>query len=250
MADAETLERNLDGFKNWFNSIGGFGEYLTYFFQYYGPFFREYQETQMFVYTKLHKEFTKNVETAVNFWLQSQGLTESDLEQFLEFAQQKGDAEADNIVNMLIHMLDYHLWIKYIFELKKTTEIKEDYDEADERWKVIGGTGVDWSVDWWEAWTDKEWEEWWAENGEDSKWEDDFWEKKQDEWAETDWNVNAHGEQTGAGAEPSLVAVCVPEGVGAGMELQVQTPDGQLLTTVVPEGVAPGDTFNVQYVPL
>ena len=32
--------------------------------------------------TKLHKEFTKNVETAVNFWLQSQGLTESDLEQF------------------------------------------------------------------------------------------------------------------------------------------------------------------------
>ena len=39
-------------------------------------------------------------------------------------------------VNMLIHMLDYHLWIKYIFELKKTTEIKEDYDEADERWKV------------------------------------------------------------------------------------------------------------------
>ena len=39
-------------------------------------------------------------------------------------------------VNMLIHMLDYHLWIKYIFELKKTTEIKEDYDETDERWKV------------------------------------------------------------------------------------------------------------------
>ena len=22
--------------------------------------------------------------------------------------------------------------------------------------EVIGGTGVDWSVDWWEAWTDKE----------------------------------------------------------------------------------------------
>jgi len=46
---------------------------------------------------------------------------------------------------------------------------------------------------------------------------------------------------------PQLLAVTCPDGVAAGDQLQVATPDGQTLLVSVPEGIGPGMVFNVSY---
>lgn len=52
----------------------------------------------------------------------------------------------------------------------------------------------------------------------------------------------------GAGAaEPATMTVLVPEGVAPGQQVQVTSPDGQLLVVAVPEGCTPGVAFNVAY---
>ena len=68
--------------------------------------------------TKLHKEFTKNVETAVNLWLQSQGLTESDLEQFairllhhVWFGTQPFEDSGLAEIMRLVHLVDRDAWL-------------------------------------------------------------------------------------------------------------------------------------------
>jgi len=45
------------------------------------------------------------------------------------------------------------------------------------------------------------------------------------------------------------VAVTVPAGVGAGESVAFESPDGQQLTAVVPDGLAEGETFNVSVMP-
>lgn len=48
---------------------------------------------------------------------------------------------------------------------------------------------------------------------------------------------------------PSNVSVVVPAGASAGMHLQVVTPDGKMITTLIPEGAVPGSSFNVPIPP-
>ena len=53
-----------------------------------------------------------------------------------------------------------------------------------------------------------------------------------------------------ASPAPMVLTVSVPAGVGPGMALQIQAPDGQLLQVVVPPGLIPGQSFQVAYRPL
>ena len=50
---------------------------------------------------------------------------------------------------------------------------------------------------------------------------------------------------TAVGAEPRAMQVVVPEGVMPGQAFNVQTPTGAMLRTVVPEGVEPGQTIMI-----
>ena len=43
--------------------------------------------------------------------------------------------------------------------------------------------------------------------------------------------------------------VTVPDGAAAGQVMAVQTPDGVMMQTVVPEGLKPGDQFMLQLAP-
>ena len=46
----------LGEFKSWYTDVEGFGGYLKHFMAHYGHFFREKQETHLFVYSKLHQD--------------------------------------------------------------------------------------------------------------------------------------------------------------------------------------------------
>ena len=48
------------------------------------------------------------------------------------------------------------------------------------------------------------------------------------------------------GTKPgTMFAVTVPEGVCGGQPMQVQTPDGQMVQTLVPDGLKAGDAFQM-----
>jgi hypothetical protein len=57
-----------------------------------------------------------------------------------------------------------------------------------------------------------------------------------------------HGYSSGCPAvspQPAQMAVTLPPGVQAGQSLQINTPDGRVLTVITPPGVAPGGQFLV-----
>eukprot|EP00929_Paragymnodinium_shiwhaense_P069947 TRINITY_DN35357_c0_g1_i1.p1 TRINITY_DN35357_c0_g1~~TRINITY_DN35357_c0_g1_i1.p1 ORF type:complete len:240 (-),score=58.06 TRINITY_DN35357_c0_g1_i1:213-932(-) len=221
-------EEYLLEFKAWYVSVDGFGQYLQYFLGHYGDFFREAQETHAFVYTKLHKEFSSNLESAVNAWLASKGLSEEHLTSILECGQ--GNAETDGIVTALLAMMEYHTWIQYIFALKKNPAALKLAEDAyrEPGWQRIGDADVVWDVRWWERWTDGEWDDWWRQrrDWEMDEWEDwwskrDVWQgdwtAKQREWGDRTWTHDsaAHA-AAGYGAAPSQPV--------AGHYGQLQTP--------------------------
>ncbi|CAD7930285.1 unnamed protein product [Amoebophrya sp. A25] len=49
---------------------------------------------------------------------------------------------------------------------------------------------------------------------------------------------------------PASMALLVPEGCGGGSTVNFATPDGQNLSTVVPDGLVPGQAFEVSYTPV
>lgn len=55
---------------------------------------------------------------------------------------------------------------------------------------------------------------------------------------------------SGAANSMATFAAQVPEGAQAGSTISVTTPDGQHLQVSVPEGLGPGTSFDVSYVPL
>lgn len=207
----------------------------------------------MFIYTKLHKEFTANLQKAVDVWLASRGMTEENLEQMLAHALAQGDQEADQIVDMLLGMLEYHRWVHDIFELKKHEQVADllgdETSEAyfkprtEDGWKKLGDMDVEWGTDWWAAWTDDEWEKWWDSDAREH-WESDWWEDKQEAWADKEW-AEPDAPAPAAEADPNLIYVVVPDGVNAGDQLQVTAPNGQALLATVPDGLGPGDQFAV-----
>lgn len=263
----------LEEFKTWFTAVDGFGDYLKHFLAHYGPFFRENQETHCFVYTKLHKEFSRNLESAVEVWLKSKGLTEAHLEAMIEYGDSQGDQHTAGIVQALSQMLEYHTWIEYIFNLKKNPDMTKMLDDQYSKpgWDKIGDSEVKWETQDWEKWTDVEWDQWWGKHQEwtDEEWDDWYnsqnnwdgqWEDKADDWAKKNWNAGGYG-GTGAqlpeaparettSAEAAVLNVAVPDGVCAGSSLQIAAADGQQLIVVVPEGLNPGDVFSISYTPL
>ena len=52
-------------------------------------------------------------------------------------------------------------------------------------------------------------------------------------------------DEAAAPAEAGTLLVTVPEGVSAGMQLEIQAPDGRTLAVTVPEGVFPGQQLQV-----
>lgn len=58
------------------------------------------------------------------------------------------------------------------------------------------------------------------------------------------------GSSTVAVESQQYFSVALPEGVAAGQELQVQTPDGQMLTVLAPVGCVAGQAISVAYTPL
>jgi hypothetical protein len=46
---------------------------------------------------------------------------------------------------------------------------------------------------------------------------------------------------------PRTFEVAVPVGLSGGMQVQVQTPDGQTALVAVPDGLQSGQSFSVQY---
>eukprot|EP00434_Breviolum_minutum_P005231 symbB.v1.2.004611.t1/scaffold255.1/size249928/1 len=168
----------------------GFGHYLRHFLAHYGHFFRDHQETHLFVYTKLHQEFVENLERAVHVWLTSKDLGDEHLEAMLGYAHAAGDVETSGIVDALTRMLEYHSWIEYIFGLKNSPEaenwMKEQWYKPG--WEAIGDSELRWSVQGWEQWTDEEWQNWWSQRRE---WSDDEWElwyQEQNDWSQSWWD--------------------------------------------------------------
>mmetsp|Transcript_151796 Transcript_151796/g.487087 ORF Transcript_151796/g.487087 Transcript_151796/m.487087 type:complete len:173 (+) Transcript_151796:268-786(+) len=150
-------------------------------------YFDCYSEEHALVYTQLHREFSSQLEQAIDGWLKTHDLCEDDLGSMLEQARLRGDGEGDAAVGALLGMLDYQPWIGNIFVLKRLS------DEA---------------------------------------------------------FAAAAASSPGTEATPPLsLRVAVPEGVQPGQEVQVSTPDGQLLVVVVPEGCHTGFEFDVAYVP-
>ncbi|CAE7237719.1 EB1C [Symbiodinium natans] len=204
----------LAEFKSWYTDQEGFGGYLRHFLAHYGHFFREKQETHLFVYSKLHEEFRENLEKAVSAWLAAKGLAEWHLEAMLEYAQETGDVETSGIVNAMIRLLEYQTWIEYIFGLKESPEIQELLANQWHQpgWDRIGDSEVDWTIKQWEAWTDEEWHSWWASRQQwtdeeweewwqgQSHWRDDWWDDKSAQWTDKTWNTaGGYGQDAGAG---------------------------------------------------
>ena len=52
-------------------------------------------------------------------------------------------------------------------------------------------------------------------------------------------------DEAAAPTEAGTLLVTVPEGVSAGMQLEIQAPDGRTLAVTVPEGVLPGQQLQV-----
>lgn len=271
-------ESSLTEFKAWFTDVDGFGSYLQHFLAHYGHFFREHEETHAFIYTKLHKEFSKNLENAVDAWLSSKGLTQDHLDKMLQYAKTHGDAKVQGIVDALLSMLEYTTWIAYILNLKQDQTVppwfRDEYSQPG--WDTIGGAKIEWNVKWWETWSDTEWDQYWAEKKQwsEGEWEgwwaqqdtwNSGWEDKSSSWTNKTWTSPALGTGgyavgTSTGYQPqdaprdpapstapAQLTVSVPDGVTVGSILQVQTPDGQVLTVSVPEGVGVGETFVVPY---
>mmetsp|Transcript_6425 Transcript_6425/g.13173 ORF Transcript_6425/g.13173 Transcript_6425/m.13173 type:complete len:270 (+) Transcript_6425:61-870(+) len=254
----------LEEFKAWYTAVDGFGEYLKHFLAHYGHFFREHQETHAFVYTKLHREFSWNLEAAVNAWLASKGLTEEHLAAMLEYAQSQGDQHTHGIVDAMLTMMEYQSWIKYILDLKQNPQVVQLVEEQASKagWDRLGDAEVYWGVKSWEQWSDAEWENWWAprQNWSDGDWEDWWgeqeswsgnWTEKTGAWRDKTWTwEEPEGQEALPEAGATILTVAVPEGLVPGAQLQVATPDGQVLVVTVPEGAGPGDTFSVSYEPL
>eukprot|EP00435_Cladocopium_sp_Y103_P026981 s1595_g6.t1 len=196
----------LAEFKTWYVDSDGFGHYLRHFLAHYGHFFRDQQETHLFVYTKLHKEFVENLERAV----QMKGLTEEHLESMLRYAQDTGDVEASGIVDAMTRMLEYHSWIDYIFGLKSSAEVQDLIKDQwfKPGWEAIGESEVRWSVQDWEQWTDEEWNSWWSSRRdwsdeeweqwyqEQNDWSQHWWDDKWEQWADKNWS-GGYGAPTG-----------------------------------------------------
>ena len=47
----------------------------------------------------------------------------------------------------------------------------------------------------------------------------------------------------------ALASIVIPQGVAAGQLMQFQTPDGQTMQVVVPNGLGPGMQMQVGYTP-
>lgn len=209
MASYESWEEALSDFKFWYTAVDGFGVYLRHFLAHYGHFFRDGQETHLFVYSKLHKEFSENLERAVNAWLASKSMTDSDLESMLNFAKANGDEETDGIVDAMITMLEYHSWITYITGLKKKPEVAQLLEDQwfKSGWEKIGDSEVHWNTSMSEAWTDQEWNEWiasreqWSDEeweqwwAEQAHWDSNSWEGQSEAWANKSWTAQAGYEQ-------------------------------------------------------
>jgi len=56
----------------------------------------------------------------------------------------------------------------------------------------------------------------------------------------------AYAQQPAFARQPVTLQVAVPQGVGAGQQLQVQAPDGRTVLITVPPGVGPGAVLQVQ----
>mmetsp|Transcript_19048 Transcript_19048/g.44784 ORF Transcript_19048/g.44784 Transcript_19048/m.44784 type:complete len:209 (-) Transcript_19048:129-755(-) len=125
VAQSDKLNTLLPDFKRWFASINGFGDYLRTFFTHYQNYFDAYAEEHALIYTQVHKEFSANLEQSIDQWLHAKGLSEQDFGEMLQLAQERGDAKSDEIVAVLLGMLDYQLWIRSIFDLKRSGQVAD-----------------------------------------------------------------------------------------------------------------------------
>lgn len=114
------IDPQMEEFKSWFVASDGFGPYIQSFFEQYEQYFNEYEETHALVYTEIHKEFSTNLEVAVDGWREAHGVTEERFLEMLETAQKRRDRKTDEIVGVLLGMMDYQEWISNIFFLKKS----------------------------------------------------------------------------------------------------------------------------------
>jgi len=186
VAFAAKLDAMMAEFKQWFVSLAGFGDYLRTFFAQYEAYFNEYASEHALAYTQLHKDFSAKLEGAIDQWLQAKGVTEDDFGEMLRLARQRGDAQSDEIIGVLLGLLDYELWIAHIFALKRSARLAAEIAAAPPQ------------------------------------------------------------------AQPQqlqVMTVAVPDGVTGGQQLQINTPCGQALVYVVPEGLGPGQAFSVSYAP-
>ncbi|CAE8638580.1 unnamed protein product, partial [Polarella glacialis] len=126
VVQAEKYNTLLPDFKNWFEAIDGFGEYLRTFFEHYSGYFEVYSEEHALVYTQLHKEFSTSLELSIVQWIAQLGLTEDDFGLMLREAIRRGDDRSDEIVGVLAGMLDYQLWVVKIFALKRAALLREN----------------------------------------------------------------------------------------------------------------------------
>ncbi|CAJ1431036.1 unnamed protein product [Effrenium voratum] len=166
----------LEEFKKWYVDLEGFGTYLRHFLAHYGHFFRS-QETHLFIYTKLHKEFVDNLERAI-----------------LEFARDTGDVEAAGIVDAMTQMLEYHSWIEYIYGLKASPEVQALLEEQWHQpgWDQLGDSELRWQVKRWEQWSQEEWDQWYQDQDD---WAYSWWDDKYDQWTDKTWG--GYGGQAG-----------------------------------------------------
>lgn len=208
----------LEDFKTWFASHDGFGNYLLTFYQHYDQYVNVYEETHALVYTEMHREFSTELERALHSWLETRGMSEEHLEAMLRAAQ--ADAHTDVIVDVLIGMMDYQEWIQAIFALKKSARIAELFADDDCEPYMMHGFGEA-AVEPVGLLHDKL--------------------RKSKDLSRDRANSSHSCDET--------LEVLVPEGVGPGMELDVPTPDGQVVRVAVPEGVAEGQVFTVKYTP-
>eukprot|EP00747_Dinoflagellata_sp_TGD_P169288 gnl/TRDRNA2_/TRDRNA2_197885_c0_seq1.p1 gnl/TRDRNA2_/TRDRNA2_197885_c0~~gnl/TRDRNA2_/TRDRNA2_197885_c0_seq1.p1 ORF type:complete len:265 (+),score=74.13 gnl/TRDRNA2_/TRDRNA2_197885_c0_seq1:130-924(+) len=252
----------LDEFKTWYTAVDGFGEYLLHFIMNYGGFFKERQETHEFVYTKLHREFSDNLEAAVDVWRTSKGLSEEHMAAMLEYGQQIGDVHTTGIIAALHQMLEYQSWIAYMFSLKQDPQVRMlmASQKLKPRPNSIGSSGLKWETQWWEQWTEDEymqlcaaasagsiedWTEWWEKQ---DHFDSGRWTDKATSWADKTW-TEPEAATCAAQKETEYVSfdVIVPEGSSAGSTLQVVAPDEQLLEVAVPHGIEAGSAFSVSY---
>lgn len=209
VAQGEKLDKFLIDFKQWFASVGGFGNYLRRFFTDYQAYFSEFAEEHSLVYTQLHKEFCQNLEDAVDAWLRLRGLSEDDFGDMLRQAERRGDSQSDEMLGVLLGLLDYQPWIHSIFALRHA--VSENF----------GAVGAEIRAD---------------------------LSANEMCCAETLWTEAPGGVAPNATTQV-MFHVAVPDGVAPGQQLQVTSPDGQSFLTCVPDGVGPGQLFCVSYSP-